>query len=513
MKVTFNNESVMTENLILSKTDRQEIAVKQWVNAKGIGTLNIIPRFGKTRIALMIIERLQKARPNIKTVIVVPSAPLTSQWRLEIDKYEGAIMHHHIIIVTRASLKRVNPDLYGLIIYDEVHKICTTTTNKDTMLKLKSIQFTLALTGTLPSKQSDKDFILNNIPVVDTINEEEALANKWINKYDEYNLILPFPHDAKYIYNTYSKHITETLKQFKGTSIQINSANIYNGIFFGFKSDYDVIMSCLSGRKDLTSNRYVQGREFRDIVGKINGWSVTLNLHDSYDKQIEKYWSPDAILNRVLTFNNFVRDRKKLIDEHQTKLDTIVELISNDFTKETLVYVGSIDIADELVENINRAAGKDLAIAFHSKIASRPLIDPSTNDYFRYKTGSKKGLPRVFGKKKLKEFYVESLKQKYHTILVTVESLNEGLNIPNLKRVISASGTRNSITHRQRTARVKTIDEQDLSKVGEIINITFDDFKLDDTFVKSVDLTKLKERQKDNDATPVYVDMKFFQNI
>ena len=49
---------------MLSKTERQEISCNKWRDAKGRGTLNLIMRFGKTRVAAMIVGKLVKANPN-----------------------------------------------------------------------------------------------------------------------------------------------------------------------------------------------------------------------------------------------------------------------------------------------------------------------------------------------------------------------------------------------------------------------------------------------------------------
>ena len=48
----------------MDKNERQEISCNKWRDAKGKGTLNLIVRFGKTRVAAMIVGKLVKANPN-----------------------------------------------------------------------------------------------------------------------------------------------------------------------------------------------------------------------------------------------------------------------------------------------------------------------------------------------------------------------------------------------------------------------------------------------------------------
>ena len=45
----------------MDKSERQEISCNKWRDAKGRGTLNLIMRFGKTRVAAMIVGKLVKA--------------------------------------------------------------------------------------------------------------------------------------------------------------------------------------------------------------------------------------------------------------------------------------------------------------------------------------------------------------------------------------------------------------------------------------------------------------------
>jgi superfamily II DNA or RNA helicase len=505
-----NNDNINTDNIhITNKTERQELAVEKWRIAKGRGTMNFVPRFGKTRTAIMIINKLLASHKHIikDILIVVPNIQVRSQWLHEFEIHNINISN--IKVLTRNLFNKISTDNnYLLIVFDEIHKYFTTnvTTNKIIDISNNS-KFILGLTGTLPNNKEHLKSLLNIAPVIDTITETEAIANNWITSYDEYNIPLKFPSDSRYTYGKYSEFITDTLQLFKGNAKLVNGLNIYNDIYFGFKSDYDVITACYVGRKDLTSGRYIKPNEVRNIIGKANGWSVTLNLHDSYDKQIEQYWSPDAIYNRVRTFNDFIRQRKNLINSHTDKIEAIIELIKNDFNKETLIYTGSIEIAEELADTINNIVGNNIAITFHSKIPSRPIINIENGDYFRYKSGAKKGLPKIFGKTKLKELYINGIKGGIYKILITVESLNEGLNIPNLKRVISIAGTRNNITHKQRSARVKTIDELDLNKVGKIYNIYFDDFTYNNNIIKSVDKTKLLERQKNSESIPQFMEL------
>ena len=56
-----------------SKDVRQRISVEKWREAKGQGTLNLIMRFGKTRVADMIIGRIFEKNPTSKILVLAPN--------------------------------------------------------------------------------------------------------------------------------------------------------------------------------------------------------------------------------------------------------------------------------------------------------------------------------------------------------------------------------------------------------------------------------------------------------
>jgi hypothetical protein len=82
-------------------------------------------------------------------------------------------------------------------------------------------------------------------------------------------------------------------------------------------------------------------------------------------------------------------------------------------------------------------------------------------------------------------------------------ALDEGFNVENMELAITTSGTTNPIQHKQRTARVKTL-EPNKEKETMVLNLFFKDFQIfkpDGTvsYVKSRDQTKLMMRQKQSE--------------
>ena len=114
----------------MDKSERQEISCNKWRDAKGRGTLNLIMRFGKTRVAAMIVGKLVKANPNRTIMAIAPNAVTTKnladnltefcpkkQW---IDIMSSNTLINH---VNKLKIERKLPIKVDLLILDEVHKL------------------------------------------------------------------------------------------------------------------------------------------------------------------------------------------------------------------------------------------------------------------------------------------------------------------------------------------------------------------------------------------------------
>ena len=64
----------------MTRTERQQTAVKRWLASKGRGTIVAGTGFGKTRCALMAIKALLKKYPLFRILVVVPTDALQKQW-------------------------------------------------------------------------------------------------------------------------------------------------------------------------------------------------------------------------------------------------------------------------------------------------------------------------------------------------------------------------------------------------------------------------------------------------
>lgn len=63
----------------MTRTERQELAIKRWIKSGGHSCIVATTGFGKTRCSIMLIQSLCKKNPKAKVLIGVPTEVLKEQ--------------------------------------------------------------------------------------------------------------------------------------------------------------------------------------------------------------------------------------------------------------------------------------------------------------------------------------------------------------------------------------------------------------------------------------------------
>jgi superfamily II DNA or RNA helicase len=460
------------------------------------GIIVIPSRVGKTRVGCLVAQRYFSL---YRICIVVPNDTIKHQWEKELK--ELGLLHAtmDLWIYTRGEvLNFKSPIPCKLLIIDEAHRFISPVS--EGILKGKFIAYNdlLLLTAT------PCDDLYIYAPIVFSITDKEARDQGYIAPSKEYNVPVYLNDDEKEVYRTYAKHIGECLKTYHKTADKLNSylQGYIDGIPFNriFPRDYNILQSCYTG-VHLPTKKNIRADNFRLLVAQSWGWKPNLNLDIPSNKWIDDTFNPNNLLEVSRIFNDIVRKRNNLINFNQAKLDTTIDIIMNYSSGKVIVFSQSTEFADELNSRLNRLEPGS-SVVFHSKIESRSVIDPETGQPFIYKSGKRKGEVVKKGAKYFKDDAISGMINGRYRILCTVASLNEGLNIPDLEVAVITSGDCDPTKQSQRSARVKTIDENNIHKLAYIFNVYIDNFYDDATMqtVNSRDLAKLQERQTNKDV-------------
>lgn len=283
----------------LSRTERQEQGVQRWVDNKLCGTLNWATGVGKTRGGLMAISRFLKKNPTKSVIIVVPSEPIQRQWNQELIDWN---------LFQQCSVKTMNDTSVNkysctLLVIDEIHKV-----GAPTLLNIfKNIQYTviLGLTATFERLDGKDGIISKKCPIVDTISVEEAIENKWLADYREYEVLIE-PEDID-VYREVNKEFYEH--------------------FSFFNYDFNLAMKCATDwrrRSELAKERCRedQSEDFKTV-----------------NKQI---------LVHAMGFSRTLQARKKYICNHPKKIELTNLILKHRQDKKCITFSATIAMAEKI---------------------------------------------------------------------------------------------------------------------------------------------------------------------
>lgn len=283
----------------LSRTERQEQGVQRWVDNKLCGTLNWATGVGKTRGGLMAISRFLKKNPTKSVIIVVPSEPIQRQWNQELIDWN---------LFQQCSVKTMNDTSVNkysctLLVIDEIHKV-----GAPTLLNIfKNVQYTiiLGLTATFERLDGKDEIISKKCPIVDTISVEEAIENKWLADYREYEVLIE-PEDID-VYKEVNKEFYEH--------------------FSYFNYDFNLTMKCVTDwkrRSELAKERCRedQSEDFKTV-----------------NKQI---------LVHAMGFSRTLQARKKYIYNHPKKIELTNLILENRQDKKCITFSATVAMAEKI---------------------------------------------------------------------------------------------------------------------------------------------------------------------
>jgi len=477
-----------------SKSRRQEEGIQTWRKNKGLGILRYTMRFGKSKIAQMVVERFLVNNPTAIIYAITPNEITNKNLYTWLDKLTGkeSVMTMYTMSnrIQTCEEKVVKCDL---LIIDEIHKFLNPSGLK--VLMYCEAHFKLGLTGTTMDDKDIKTLAKHGFPIIDTITEEEALANHWISNFREYNLAVELEEHDKEKYAGFSQPISETLAMFKGMAGMINRRESMPI----FKDDFNLIMSAFVGtnyhsRKGIPT--FLKPDLIRNIIAGTMGWNKDLDLTIEFNAERDRCWNPNNIYERVKQFKAYVAKRNLILVHNRVKMNAVLNIINaNPVT--TICFNESTEMVDDITDML---PGK--AVAYHSNIETRHIIDED-GDLIR----DSKGNPKKFGKTSLKKLAIEGIKTGKFKYLITAKALDEGLDIAGIEQVITTAGSTSPTQYAQRNARGKTVDVYNPDKITTIINIYIDDFLLGDgNMIKSRDKQKLIERQSKSENDIVWID-------
>ena len=290
-------------DLPVDRTARQEECRVKWIKNKCVGTLEACTGFGKTRVGLNCIETLHKHYPNFRMLVVVPTETLHDQWVKQLAERDLSFCTEVVIINTIVKHEWT----CNLLVIDEIHRMAANEFSK--IFQKVKYRYILGLTATL-ERLDGKDVIVRKYcPVIDTITLAEALANKWVSPYKEYQVLL---------------HVND-IGEYQKMNAEFNE---HFG-FFGY--DFDLVCN--------------------KLVGK-DGYKYRLALRDKLvspnaSKQ-EKSDMLKLITMHAIGAMRVMQQRKKFVNTHPKKIEIANKIIAARNDKKIITFSNTKDMATQI---------------------------------------------------------------------------------------------------------------------------------------------------------------------
>lgn len=273
----------------MTRTERQKECLKRWLKSNGKGTIVASTGFGKTRVALNLVDAFITKNETASVLVVVPTQVLKDQWIEQIDE-RGLGMNTRVEIIN--SVIKLNWTC-DLLIIDEAHRSVAESLSR--IFDCVTYKYILALTGTLERLDMRHIILEKYAPVCDRITIEEAEKNGWVAPHKEYVVM-----------------INTDLTEYNSWNARFNKA------FAFFDYDFNLAMRAATDFK------------IRSVIAKRLGVETK------------------AVVAMAMEFVRSLKARKEFIANHPKKLEIARKIIEARKDKKIITFSATIKQAEEI---------------------------------------------------------------------------------------------------------------------------------------------------------------------
>lgn len=472
----------------MTRDERQDKCLDNWVQARSLATIEAFTGFGKTRIATNAIKLLRRNDTTRSVVIVVPTIPLKQQWEEGLDSL-GLSNNAEVFVIN--TLIKQQPFDCSLLILDEIHRYAASTFSK--VFGIAKYSFVLGLTATLRRLDEKHEYLEQYAPICDKVTMVEGKRNGWMAPYAEYNLGIELPEEE---FEYYSE-----LKQ------------DFARYFDKFQNDFELMKKCSFSLKPYRTRtgtvnvpsvvRYANRMGWR---GNTPGQAFDIMLANETAPrgQKRKLWgneghpfSPDKLYVYALQGMRTNREMMSFIYNSPLKVHAAERLIREFSNSKAITFCQTTDAVDRLVDKLG-----SMAMPYHSNLESQE-ITKTVKKYYKTERGADGWIekhPEWGNKRKLadgrysistrkvvtlsaksarEQALIKVQDSKRVRVVCTAKALDQGFDFPGCQLGIIYARTSSTTQQVQRTGRVirKHFFDDGNEKRSVVVNIYLKDTK------------------------------------
>lgn len=283
----------------MTRSERQEECVKNWIKAGGKGSIIASTGFGKTRVAILAIKRVLTKFPDFKTLVVVPTTNLKDQWEKTLKEWkldQCAIVR----VVNTVIMHNWKADI---LVIDEIHLIPSM--SRISIFDKVNYKLVLGLTATF-ERLDGRDNLLNKYcPVCDEITMADVIANGWVADYVEYEVLIDVDNLEEYekIQRDFQSHFE----------------------FFGYS--FELAMSLIGSNGFRNRQEYAKNISGNNAVYKENLKKITMH---------------------AIGFMQAMQKKKAFINNHSRKVELARDIINARKDSKIITFSNSIKMAEAI---------------------------------------------------------------------------------------------------------------------------------------------------------------------
>lgn len=238
---------------MITRTERQKECLKNWLKAGGKASIVAATGFGKTRLAINLIEAFVKRNEKSSSLIIVPTQILKDQWIDQLEERD-LLANAHVEIINSAIKFSWTCDL---LVIDEIHLTPSDCFQK--IFECVDYKNILGLTGTFERLDGKEILISKYAPVCDTITLNEAEDNGWVAPHKEYLVLLDVDLTE---YNELS--------------------NTFNQCFAYFNYDFPTAMECATDIIKCRVYAKKLGLDGNTVMGMAQKWNKAMRARKEF---------------------------------------------------------------------------------------------------------------------------------------------------------------------------------------------------------------------------------------
>lgn len=284
-----------------SRDLRQEQCVNNWFKTRGKGCIVASTGFGKSRVGLIIIQKILSKYPTQRIFIVVPTTLLKEQWEQQIDSW-GFSLNCDIQVINSVIKKSWECDL---LIIDEIQRVSADTFKE--VFNTVKYKYVLGLTATFERLDGKHKIVEKYCPICDNVPITECLVNSWVSPYKIYQVLVDV--DDINVYNEYNK---EFVKSFE---------------FFNF--DFGLAMSMLG------PDGFINRARLRDERCKSSSEEARKSMFKT-------------ITYHATNFMRAIQSRKAFINNHPKKIELAQKIIDARPCSKIVTFSNNVKMAEAI---------------------------------------------------------------------------------------------------------------------------------------------------------------------